>query len=1034
MERKRKENKRWRRTAALLAAVLLMLSVDTVSWAAGIEKQEKAEMSVVGSENILPEEEGNELPDLTAGSAEEGESKEPADETAGEPSDETTKIPDTGTENIQPGEDGKEMPDPPAGTDQEGESEEPENSSNEQKDTGEAADETESELTDETASEAAKLFAAPRAVTSVMLHEVNPGFEMNGYPFSPIASMKEDVEIGTKLSRTSDAVLRAMFDDSVANGLSKKLYSYYLPTSHRNKKARYGAEPGVSMTYRKVGTYGGEEIDLKVSLIAYENTSSMHTCNGQDIPAGVFFRTNRLDFYTIGIEWAQFKFEFFNQNGEPAEIKGTGTLYDLDYGQKFVVDDGIKHAYVTKGNTTHLKYTRTEEKLLQNNLIASSEEGLDNDNPLNTPNGCVTLAYNNSSSFTVSFGVPETTYNNLSSIASVFGLSGTYSVIDIPTLEDPVKSVSTTDITDQQTFIYTITQKIPKMNKSEHYFEKFEIRDNIEDCLEVVPYKDGKYCHVRARTLDGLLYGTVTDKFSCTTPKQEAEIIIQAKNVKSPDFYGYEYEFSFKVRLKQGYNLEAWLEKPVNDATSTTNTYTLPNTAVRHVKYPNENETTKETNTVYVQGVLKKEFFYKGDAYKNKITGEMTARDPVFTVYSDKACQNVIGKSSYNRGTGLIRLPFLPLATSTEGVTYYMKETVQPTGYVPNATVYRITQKEGNGEITIEGDGYESAKEGESHGIVKNKAPIITKSSQTDKNVKKGQDIWYELWLTNPGNTDIIVNVEDVLPPEVKGKEYKIEVKDINTNTGLKFLEKGTWTGKRDQLELPAGIDNKVKISICAEVIKDFSMTDTEDNIIRNRASMFYDGKTFETEEVVHYLTPNPDYTVTKERITQPPNGQEGFFAGTGQEIQFKATLTNTGDIPLKIDIRDAFHTEKYFEFVGSASQDNIDLPVGASTTVTFKAKILSDAKPSIETKNERGYKNTVTSTGTGSYTDPETQATVPVSIKKEASAYTPVIALPEYTLPDAGGMGTYWFTTGGVILMAAAVLLLKKNRGKTPR
>ena len=264
----------------------------------------------------------------------------------------------------------------------------------------------------------------------------------------------------------------------------------------------------------------------------------------------------------------------------------------------------------------------------------------------------------------------------------------------------------------------------------------------------------------------------------------------------------------------------------------------------------------------------------------------------------------------------------------------------------------------------------------------------------------------------------------DALPPEVKGKEYKIN----------EVVQEGTWPGRLDQLELPAGTNNKVKISICAEVIKDFSMTDTEDNIIRNRASMFYDGKTFVTEEVVHYLTPNPDYTVTKERITQPPNGQEGFFAGTGQEIQFKATLTNTGDIPLKIDIRDAFHTEKYFEFVGSASQDNIDLPVGASTTVTFKAKILSDAKPSIETTNKRGYKNTVTSTGTGSYIDPETQATVPVSIKKEASAYTPVIALPEYTLPDAGGMGTYWFTTGGVILMAAAVLLLKKNRGKTPR
>lgn len=1017
MERKRKENKRWRRTAALLAAVLLMSSVDTISWAAGTEKQEKAEMLVVGSENMLPEEEGNELPDLTAGSAEEGESKEPADE--------TTKMPDTGIENIQPEEDGKEMSDPPAGTDQEGESKEPENSSNEQKDTGEAADETESEPTDETASEAAKLFAAQRAVTSVRLHEVTAGYDESRYPFSPIASMKEDVEIGTKLSRTSDVVLRAMFDASVANGLSEKLYSYSLPVSHWNKKARFDAEAGVSMTYRKVGTFEGEEIDLKVSLIAYENTSIMHNCNGQNIPAGVFFRTNKLDFYTIGIEWAQFKFEFFKQDGNPAVIKGTGTLYDLDCGQKFVVDDGIERAYVTRGNTTHLKYTKIEDKFLQNNLIVSSEEELVNDNPLNTPNGCITLAYE-SNSFTVSFGVPETTYTTRSSIASTFGLSGTYSVPDITTLEDPVKSVSTTDITDQKTFIYTITQKIPKMNKPEHYFENFEIRDNIEDCLEVAPYNDGDYCHVRARTLDGLLYGTVTDEFSCITTNSDAEIIIQAKNVKSPDFYGYEYEFSFKVRLKQGYNLKDWLDKDVNDATATTATYIIPNTAVRHTKYQNKNEETKKTNTVYVQGELKKEFFYKGDAYKNKITGEMTAREPVFTVYSDEACTegNEIGKSSYNPGTGLIRLPFLPLATSTESVTYYMIETTQPTGYVPNATIYHITQKAGNGKITIKGAGYENAKEGELHGIVKNRAPIITKSTETGKNVKKGQNIWYILFLTNPGNTNILVDVVDALPPEVKGKEYKIN----------EVVQEGTWPGRLNQLELPAGTANKVKISICAEVIKDFSMTDKEDNIIRNRASMIYDGKTFETEEVVHYLAPNPDYTVTKERITQPPNGQEGFFAGSITPIEYRATLTNTGDIPLKIKISDAFHTVDYFEFVGSASQDNIDLPVGASTTVTFKAKILSGAKPSILTASPDGYLNTVTATGEGSYTDPETGETPKVSIEKKATAKTPVVALPEYTLPDAGGMGTYWFTTGGIILMAAAVLLLKKNRGKTPR
>ena len=153
-----------------------MSSVDTISWAAETGGQETVEM-----------------PDSTTSTAEEGETKEPEDISnepgdTGESSDETTKMPDAGTENIQPGEDEKELTDPSADTAEEGESEEPENSSNEQKDTGEAADETESE--------AAKLFAAPRAVTSVNLHEVGVGYPQEHYPFSPIASMKADVDVG----------------------------------------------------------------------------------------------------------------------------------------------------------------------------------------------------------------------------------------------------------------------------------------------------------------------------------------------------------------------------------------------------------------------------------------------------------------------------------------------------------------------------------------------------------------------------------------------------------------------------------------------------------------------------------------------------------------------------------------------------------------------------------------------------------------------------------------------------------------------
>lgn len=1010
MERKRRGNKNWRKIVSLLLAVLLLLSVDTVTRAAEAGVQEGEEMPVDNSDNILLGEDGKDLSDLTASSTEEGSPTEQEGE----------EMPADNSDNILPGEDGKDLSDLTASSTEEGASKEQEGISNEREDTG--------ELADETAGEPAQIFAAPRASTSVKLNEVTVGTVVNGYPFSPIASKttagEDDVAKGSKLSVTKDTVLQAMFDAGVASALSGKLYSYSLPKEHRNKKGYFQAAEGVSMTYHKVGTYEGKEIDLKVSLVAYENTSKQHTCAGETIPAGVFFRTNKLDFYTIGIEWAQFKFEFFDQSGSPVTIAGTGTLYDLDYGQKFTAVEGVDAVYVTKENTEHLQYTKTTNGYLQDNMIASSDRGLDDDRPENIPNGCVTLTYN-SSSFTVSFGVPEATYTTLSSIASTFGLSGAYSTIDTPVLENPVKGVSTDEgdtdgngieeITNQGIFTYIIKQKIPMLH-SQNYYKKFEIRDDIADCLEIVNFT------AKAKAFDRVSYETVTDRFTYlpTTTTSKSEIIIRPADVESSDFYGCEYEFIFRVRLKQGYDLSQWLNQ--NSDTGTSITYTLPNTAIRYVTDRNNVETIENTNTVNVEGKLNKEFFYKGDADKKPITGAMTGRTPEFTIYSDEACTKVVGVSTYNSDSGLIRLPYLPLATSRDTVTYYMKETVQPTGYVPNSTIYTITQAKNNGTITIRGTGYESAKDGEKHGTLKNKAPSIEKTTTTEKNVKTGQNIWYVLTLKNPGNTDITVDVIDNLAPEVKGKEYKVNGS----------VQEGIWTGRLNQLQLPA--NGTVTIRICAEVIQAFSVTETEDNIIRNRASMIYDGKTYETQEVVHYLAPDIDYTLTKERITQPPEGLEGFFAGTGMEIQYEAKLTNTGDIPLKIDIKDAFHTEKYFEFIGDDSYREIELPVGESKTVIFKAKILSGAKPSIETTNEKGYKNTVTSTGTGSYTDPETQETVPVSIEKEASAYTPVIALPEYTLPDAGGIGTYWFTTGGVILMAASVLLLIKNRRKAPR
>ena len=49
---------------------------------------------------------------------------------------------------------------------------------------------------------------------------------------------------------------------------------------------------------------------------------------------------------------------------------------------------------------------------------------------------------------------------------------------------------------------------------------------------------------------------------------------------------------------------------------------------------------------------------------------------------------------------------------------------------------------------------------------------------------------------------------------------------------------------------------------------------------------------------------------------TDPDKGLDGFYAGTGQVIDYKVTLVNTGDITLDIDLEDVFVNAEYFEFV----------------------------------------------------------------------------------------------------------------------
>lgn len=271
------------------------------------------------------------------------------------------------------------------------------------------------------------------------------------------------------------------------------------------------------------------------------------------------------------------------------------------------------------------------------------------------------------------------------------------------------------------------------------------------------------------------------------------------------------------------------------------------------------------------------------------------------------------------------------------------------------------------------------------------KEPEITKSGSMPKEVKKGDEITYNLTVTNPGSTATEVVVRDTLPKQVEAVSYSID--------GVK--QSGNWSGQRTVTIPPRvdDVDGKVEIEIKTKVIQDYSSSDLPGNIINNQAFMDYkvDGvtKTDKTEEVKHYLKPVISYTLEKRRVTEPEG--DGFIAGDDQVIDYAATVVNTGTVPLTLKISDQFADQNLFTFVGDTAKEGITLGVGEKKEVTFQAKVLKGTAPNLD-----GYLNTVTAEAEVSYVDAETGNTVTVDkttpgyediMELQDTAKTPVIA-----------------------------------------
>ena len=273
------------------------------------------------------------------------------------------------------------------------------------------------------------------------------------------------------------------------------------------------------------------------------------------------------------------------------------------------------------------------------------------------------------------------------------------------------------------------------------------------------------------------------------------------------------------------------------------------------------------------------------------------------------------------------------------------------------------------------------------------KDPTITKTSdpESGSTVAKGDKITYTLTIENPYDVEREIVVTDNLPDQVKA-DGKYMVNGVEQDQA--------WNGS---YEGTIEANGELVIEIPVVVVESFDETNSEVNVIGNQASLKAkdvltgeDGEDTPTEEVTHYITPKVSYTMNKVRVTEPKDGLKGFYAGTGEVIDYKVTLVNTGDITLNIDLEDIFVDSEYFEFVGS-NQTNVTIEPGESKEVIFQATINANTPVNAD------YENIVTSIASGSYVDAETGEVVLVdennwpdgdtSARLEDNAFTPVIA-----------------------------------------
>ena len=330
--------------------------------------------------------------------------------------------------------------------------------------------------------------------------------------------------------------------------------------------------------YNNVGTYYGQIVDLKITLVDWDY---LQPAGNNNYPT-IFFCTDRLTTQITGrpaVSNPKYRYTFYKHGtDEEYPLKGHVTFQDMDGNST-----GGQNEYIIPVSGLVSAYLTTDTKLQHQSgdKIVNSTNGLTGNND----KFAWTTLFFEGSSFEFIYSrlrdIKGNSYSNVSGAATSRNLyqylTSFHSIrpFDIPT---PVKSADVSKVEDNQVFHYTVTHYVPGEDP-DFWYSRYTMTDKIPSCfsIENVEIHDDTGADVKSWFNVSISDNTITATANSST-------------LSNDNFYNTDYTFRFTVRKKAGYDMLQWFDG---------NTCNIPNTATVDV-VSSSHSGTRQSNTVTV--------------------------------------------------------------------------------------------------------------------------------------------------------------------------------------------------------------------------------------------------------------------------------------------------------------------------------------------------------------------------------------------------------------------------------------------------